>query len=190
MSVPAVLTMSAEQDEEARWIEEARRDRRAFAHLYRRYLNPVYRYLATRVGDAHAAQDLTSQVFVAVLEGLPHYQHRGHFAAWLFSIARRKAIDYYRSSSGELSLEALPDLPDPLDDPLRIFLQTSTHQQIARMLQSMGEEDRELIRLRFMAGLSFPEIALVLQHKESAVKMKLYRLLERMERELEVAHDA
>jgi RNA polymerase sigma-70 factor (ECF subfamily) len=188
-SYPVPLPTTVETDQEAQWIEQARLDPQAFAALYRRYLNPVYRYLAARVGDPRAAEDLTAQVFLAVWTGLPAYRHEGHFAAWLFSIARRHAADYYRKQSHALSLETLPDLPDPLADPLKAFIQENDRKQIAGIFRELSEEERELIRLRFLADLSFAEMALLLKRKESAVKMALYRLLARIERELEVAHD-
>src|SRR5512143_3288299 len=77
----------------------------AFAELYRQYFKPVYRYLYLKTGSPAEAEDLTSQVFLSALEGLPRYRHQGHFSAWLFSLARRKAADYYRSRKPQASLD-------------------------------------------------------------------------------------
>src|ERR1035437_6717703 len=79
-------------------IEQARRDPEAFAALYRRYLTPVYRYLYSRLGSVHDAEDITTQVFIDALEGLSanHYRAGGCFSAWLFTIARHRLVDFYR----------------------------------------------------------------------------------------------
>ncbi|MCB9134008.1 MAG: RNA polymerase sigma factor [Anaerolineales bacterium] len=81
-------------DDEPLLIEAARQNPEAFDALYCRYLNPVYRYLFSRVQNQADAEDLTAQVFIEVLEGLARYRDRGTFAAWLFTIARRRAIDH------------------------------------------------------------------------------------------------
>jgi RNA polymerase sigma-70 factor (ECF subfamily) len=62
-------------------------------------------------------EDLTAQVFLEALQGLPRYRHRGHFAAWLFTIARRRAVDHYRRQVVLLPWDdAL--IPAGEDDPL------------------------------------------------------------------------
>ena len=92
-------------------MEAARRDSEAFAALYRRYLNPLYRYLLRRSNGVHDAEDLTAQVFTEALEGLVdgRYREGGCFAAWLFTIARRRLVDFYRMRP----VEPLGDPPSP-----------------------------------------------------------------------------
>ncbi len=162
----------------------------AFGELYRKYLTPVYRYLYLRVGGSAAdAEDLTSQVFLDALEGLPHYRHQGHFAAWLFSIARRKAADHYRRPGADLLQEDDASPASTESDLLAQIIHQEELQDLARLIGSLSEEERELLRLRFAARLGFDEIALLLNRKTSAVKMSLYRLLERMETRLEADHE-
>jgi RNA polymerase sigma-70 factor (ECF subfamily) len=161
----------------------------AFGAIYRAYLQPVYRYLYARVGNPGDAEDLTSQVFLAALEGLPRYKHQGYFAAWLFSIARRKAADFYRQGSRVEALDPEMDPPSPQGDLLAQVVHQENLARLARLTAGLPEEERELLRLRFAACLSFAEIAVVLNRKTSAVKMSLYRLLERMENQLEARRD-
>ncbi len=161
----------------------------AFAELYRQYLTPVYRYLYLKTGSHAEAEDLTSQVFLSALEGLPRYRHQGQFSAWLFSLARRKAADYYRRRKPQASLdEGEFDLIAPEADLLAGVIQAEALQSLGKLIAAIPEEERELVRLRFAAGLGFDEIAAVLGKKTSAVKMALYRLLERMEKQLEASH--
>ena len=156
-----------------------------FGAIYRAYLQPVYRYLYARVGSSSDAEDLTSQVFLAALEGLPRYRHQGYFAAWLFSIARRKAADFFRQRSRLEPLDPEKDYPSAESELLSQVVHRESLERLARLAAGLPEDERELLRLRFAAGLSFDEIALVLNRKTSAVKMSLYRLLDRLENQLE-----
>ncbi len=161
----------------------------AFEKLYRQYLKPIYCYLYLKTGSPAEAEDLTSQVFLSALEALPRYRHQGHFSAWLFSLARRKAADFYRSHQPQASLDENGiEPPAPEVDLLAGVIHRAELQSLGRLIAALPEDERELIRLRFAAGLGFEEIAAILGKKTSAIKMALYRLLERMEKQLEASH--
>jgi RNA polymerase sigma-70 factor (ECF subfamily) len=185
------LTMARNQSEsrpedEAALVEAARREPAAFSLLYRRYATPVYRYLYKRLGNAKDTEDLTSQVFTEALEGLAHYRERGSFAAWLFTIARRKAIHAYRRQRPTLSLEEVEEWQGATEDPLEQLVQDEQLERIAAIFSELNEDQRELLRLRFTAGLAYAEIGAVLGRSESAVKMAIHRLLRRMYEKWEV----
>jgi len=82
--------------DDAKLVEHTRQNPDAFGVLYRRYLTPLYRYLYRRLGNSHDAEDLTAQVFTEALEGLVarRYRDDGCFIAWLFTIARRRTVDF------------------------------------------------------------------------------------------------
>jgi RNA polymerase sigma-70 factor (ECF subfamily) len=185
LSTPSI-SLSATDDQ---LIDRARQDPCAFAGLYDRYLPSVFRYLYSKVSQPADAEDLTSQVFLAALEAFPKYRHRGYFKTWLLSIARRKAADYYRHSPPEISLDEASGLASANLNPLARAVYSDDLHSLAALVAQLPEEQRELLRLRFAAGLSFPEISRILNRKESAVKMALYRLLERLQIQLE-AQDA
>ncbi len=170
-------------------ILQACQDPAAVSALYRRYLDRVYRYLVARVGSQAEAEDLTSQVFLAVIEGLPRYKERGLFTAWLFSIARRKASDYYRHRRLQTALDDSLHTSFPTDEPLAQVLQVEELDCLKKVIAGLHEEERELLRLRFAACLNFCEIAAVFNRRESAVKMSLYRLLERIQQQMEAGHE-
>lgn len=173
------------KDEEAAILAECRVDPQAFSELYQRYLERVYRYLFSRVRERVAAEDLTSQVFLAALENLPRYRHQGNFAAWLFAIARRKAADHFRCRREAASLEGLQDVLSGEDDPLPQVIAGEQIERLAQALSSLEEAEQELLRLRYAAELSFVEIGALLKRNPAAVKMQLYRLLERLGDELQ-----
>lgn len=171
-------------------VRAAQTDSQAFGALYDRYIQRVYRYCYYRTNNASDAEDLTAQIFLAALEALPRYRQDGHFAGWLFSIARKKVADFHRRTPYAryvaLDEAALP----PIHTDLAVDVETSQRRErLLQMIQGLAEEERELIHLRYVAELSFAEIASVLRKNEEAVKKTLYRLMARLKRELEADHE-
>lgn len=156
-------------------IENARLDPEAFAALYRRYLTPVYRYLYSRLGSVHDAEDITTQVFIETLEGLSanHYRAGGCFSAWLFTIARRRLVDFYR----QRPTASLDEIQSAEPGLLAVLEKSDDLKRLTHLLVQLDEEKQELLRLRFSAGLGFAEIARLENRSEAAVKMALYRSL-------------
>ncbi len=188
-SYVTVLEMENAQASDEELALQARQDTAAVSQLYRRYLARVYRYLLARVGSRTEAEDLTSQVFLAVIEGLPQYREQGHFAAWLFAIARRKASDYYRHRGPQVALDEASSPASHSTEPLAQAIQAEERESLEVVIAGLREDERELLQLRFAANLSFSEIAVLTRRKESAVKMSLYRLLERIQGQMEGGHE-
>jgi RNA polymerase sigma-70 factor (ECF subfamily) len=175
----------AASDEDASLVEAARCDPAAFAALYQRYVTPVYRYVYSRLGHVADAEDLTARVFTEALEGLHRYREQGSFAAWLFTIARHRVIDYYRSQRPSLPLEEALDSPCDGIDPLGHLVQEEALRRLAALVAQLDEEQQELLRLRFAGGLTYSEIGGIVGRSEAAVKMAVHRLLHRLQAEWE-----
>jgi RNA polymerase sigma-70 factor, ECF subfamily len=171
--------------DDAALVKNARGDADAFAALHHRYLTPLYRYLYRRLGNEKDAEDLTSQVFTEVLEGLAVYRERGRFASWLFTIARRRLVDLYRE---RVPVE-LDDPPDGMPGLQVVLEQDETYSHLADLLAQLSEEQQEILRLRFAAGLDFAEIATILGRNTGAVKMNLYRTLVWLRANWEIVHE-
>ncbi len=170
--------------DEIRIINAAQRDPRAFGDLYLQYVERVFRYTFTRIGDVKAAEDATAQTFLAALESLDRYREDGHFASWLFGIARNKAMDYFRWHSRLIPMEAAGEIPVE-ETTLAQVIQSEQAKALSKIIQALPEEERELLRLRFMAELTYPEIARLLHRNEEAVKKTIYRLLARLHSQME-----
>ena len=181
------VTLTAEGEERA--IEAARQDPRAFSPLNRAYVRPIYRYLYSRVGQAGDAEDLTSQVFAEALASLPRYRHRGHFLAWLFSIAWHRLLNHQYRRPPEADLAIAERLESPGVDPLSQVIQDEERRDLLRLIQALKEEEQDLLRLRFVAELNYAEIGAVLGRSEAAVKKQMYRLLASLESQLEAGYD-
>jgi len=148
----------------------------AFAVLYRRYLTPVYRYLYARTGDAELAQDLTSQTFIAVLEGLPRYRERGMFSGWLFTIAARRLADHLRGRL-PLPLDDIASLPatDPLPETaVERAVQTA---RLMRVVRTLSPDRAQAVSLHFFGELTLKETARVMKRSKVAVKSLIHRAL-------------
>jgi RNA polymerase sigma-70 factor (ECF subfamily) len=181
----AFVSIVAAQASDDDLVARARNDPCAFADLYDRYLPRVYRYLFSKVSSQADAEDLTSQVFIAALEAFPRYRHKGHFNAWLFSIARRKAADHYRRHISQAPIEQARVEEISLHNFLTEVVKQDELRRLADLITKLNEQEQELLRLRFAARLGFAEIARLLKRTEGAVKMSLYRLLEQLESQLE-----
>src|SRR3990170_5420420 len=133
-------------EDEAELIRAAQADPDRFRPLYLQWVTPVYKYLLSRLRDPLEAEDLTSQVFLTACEQLPRYNHRGRFAAWLFTIARNKAHDYYRKAGRNASLdEAEAHGSDP--DLLAQAIRSDEIQRLDRAICALPEPDLDLVRL-------------------------------------------
>ncbi len=189
MQQPAVLpvptpageaqALGIDDSDDAQLIEAAQRDPASIAPLYRRYVTPIYRYLYSRVGNVQDAEDLTSQVFLEALRGLPHYHHRGNFAGWLFTITRRRASNHYRHQPVLFDLDDAFLASDEAD-PLSQVIHNADLEQLRGLIARLEDGDQELLRLRYAAGLTFSQMAATLGKREGAVKMAMQRLLARL----------
>jgi RNA polymerase sigma-70 factor (ECF subfamily) len=172
------------QDDIPALVTAARNDPVAFGRLYDRYVQSIYRYIFSRVGSAHEAEDITSQTFMSAYEALGKYRERGQFSAWLFRIARSKMNDHFRRSRREVGLEAIGEILER-EDALGTLIRAEELSRIRSIINHLDEDEQELIRLRYVADLSFVEIADLLGKREDAVKKSVYRLLARLKSELE-----
>jgi len=177
-----VHASSTPDADEAELVSAAQAHPSAFALLYQRYLPRVYHYVRARLETDDDAADLTQQIFLQALDALPSYQPRGApFVAWLFQIARHAVIDRHRRRKNVLSWDALPvafHTPTGYQD---LDARLVHQERLARLKTLLAELDplqRELLALRFAAGLSAPQIALVVGKRPAAVKKQLSRLLQ------------
>jgi RNA polymerase sigma-70 factor (ECF subfamily) len=182
------LTDQKRVREEIELVKAAKRDPTEFGVLYRRYIDPVFRYLYSRTGNVPDAEDATAQTFLVAFETLSSLRQEEHFASWLFAIARHKVMDGFRARKGLVSIDEVAEISVE-KDPLGEVIHSDQTALLKRLIAGLPEEERELLRLRFLAALSFAEMARVLGRNEDAVKKSLYRLLARLHNQVEVVND-
>ena len=180
----AAAQQTLSPEDEADLIRAAQTNPAHFRLLYLKWVTPVYKYLLARLRDPLEAEDLTSQVFLTACERLPRYDHRGQFAAWLFTIARNKVRDCYRTTGRSAPLEeAEARGSDP--DLLIQAIQSHEIQRLERTIRALPDADLDIIRLRFTAGLTYSDIGALFGKREDAVRKHLARLLARLQSQME-----
>jgi RNA polymerase sigma-70 factor (ECF subfamily) len=167
-------------DKDGELVLAAQKERTAFQLIYDQWSVRIYQYFYFRTNDSASAEDLTSQLFLSALQALPRYQHRGHFAAWLFAIARNLSKAYFRKSKREVPLDAAYELPSS-SNPSEEITHLDEITRLRHLVLSLTEEEQELIRLRYVAELPFADMAIVLKKREDTVKKSLYRLQARLQ---------
>lgn len=169
-----------ETSDEASLIEAAKSERAALSELCARYSGRLYSYLRARTESDDDAADLTQQVLLKAIAALPRYRERGlPFSAWLFRIARNTLTDTRRRRRTTIPWDSLAHMPGEggPDEVETIALRRETEARVRCALSDLPAEQRDLILLRFVAGLRLREIAALLGSRESTVHKKLKRAL-------------
>lgn len=174
------LPTQYESMDDARLANQARADPEAFAELYRRHVRSVYRYHLAHIGNVTDAEDLTSQTFLAALEGIRSYRGTAPYITWLMGIASRKRALFFRRSGKrpEVPLDAALHIPSsslPIDKAASRRLQRD---QIVNALRNISRDRAEVLILCFFSGLSTIEAGLVLGKSEAAIRMLISRGLQ------------
>jgi RNA polymerase sigma-70 factor (ECF subfamily) len=171
---------TALEDEKA-LVRRSLSDPDAFAELYQRYVERIYCFHLVRTGIVDEAQDLTSQTFLAALNGLRSYSGRSSFCGWLFGIAKNKVSDHFRRRRNESDLETMEDIASSvssLEDTVSTHLQMA---QVTKALKSLIPEQAEAIVLRIFGELSAAEVGKMMGKSEAAVKMLVHRGLKNLQ---------
>jgi RNA polymerase sigma-70 factor (ECF subfamily) len=179
-----------EKRELARLIKRIQKgDAEAFGQLYDRFHGPVYSYVLRQVGRPADAEDITSTVFVYVLEKIDGFTWRGAgFAAWLFRIARNDVLDYFRRQGTGAREIAFPD--EMLERPSGVLVEdqaetASDEQRLLVAIAQLSEEQRQVVLLKLMLNFSNKQVGEVLGKTEGAVKALTHRALLALRKELE-----
>ncbi|HEX7950731.1 MAG TPA: sigma-70 family RNA polymerase sigma factor [Candidatus Limnocylindrales bacterium] len=160
-------------------------DLQAFGTIFDTYHVAVYRFVASRVGNPSDAEDLTQLVFVKALEALPRFTARGiPFGGWLFRLARNTVIDHVRTRRETSKLEAVANRATEDAGPEVVAVLRDDLNAVALALGELTEDQREVIALRFFAGLSAREAAAAMGRQEGTVRGLQFRAIGALRRSL------
>jgi RNA polymerase sigma-70 factor (ECF subfamily) len=178
---------SQSQDDEPRLVQQAKQgDKKAISELYRRHVDMVYRYVWARVGDDAVAEDLTGQVFLKALEGLPTYEPSGRpFAAWLYRIAYARVVDYWRQQERRPEVPLDESLPAYEPRPGELLLVEDEWRLAIDLLAQLTDDQQDVLILRFIGEMTLTEVAETLGKTIGATKAVQHRALASLARLLE-----
>jgi RNA polymerase sigma-70 factor (ECF subfamily) len=150
--------------------------------IYRRYAPEVFAYLLHHIPVYHDAEDLLTEIFLAVLEKLPSLNTGEHrLGAYLQKVASNKVVDYYRLRSKQrlVSLDDVAPTTFAGDElsPEQIAIASERSVNLHWSISKLPETQQIILRLRFVHGLRYGEIAKLIARNESAVRMMLNRSL-------------
>jgi RNA polymerase sigma-70 factor (ECF subfamily) len=160
-------------------------DRQAIGELYRRHVDVIYRYVWARVVDEAVAEDLTAQVFLKALEGLPTYEPMGKpFVAWLYRIAYARIVDHWRRRENrKVPLDGTLPSREPRPEEL---LQAEAEWRMAiDLLARLTDDQQDVLILRFIGEMPLSEVAETLGKTLGATKALQHRALASLARMLQ-----
>ncbi len=155
-----------------------------FAQWYTEYLPRVLNYMRLRVYEEALAQDLTALTFERALSRVQTLRDEAAFGGWLFSIARTVVAGYYRHHKPLLSLDTIVDCPEQAASVESQVAQAEELGTLRAALAVLSDREREIIDLRFVAGLTNRSIAQALGIREGHVAVILYRALRKVRGQL------
>ncbi|MCO5176680.1 MAG: RNA polymerase sigma factor [Thermomicrobiales bacterium] len=187
-SAGGLESTNAVRDDDVALVAAAQRDRLAFAPLYERYAERLFRYACARTGSASIAEDIVADAMLAAMNRIAQFDpNRGSFASWLFTIATNQIVDQQRRSNRHRqTIERAHQPSPPADDALTTLVRHQDAQRIHEALNNLPESDRDLVLLRYWAELTSAEIGRVIGISPGNVRVRLTRILSKLAQLLEV----
>lgn len=176
-----VLVLPDPLDDEALLAKAKNGDKVAIAQIYRRYVEPLYHFARLRLGDAQAAEDLTSLVFEKFLKALSEGKGpRNHLRGWLFQVARNAIFDSYGKVQS-LPIDTLEQWESPNTiAPEAAAIASSDADTIRQTITELSPDQQEILLLRFDQQLSLEETASIVGKNINTVKALQFRAVNRL----------
>jgi RNA polymerase sigma-70 factor, ECF subfamily len=156
----------------------------ALTSLYEFYFPRVFRYVAARLGSGEDAEDVTEEIFLKIINNIGRFTWRGlPFGAWVFRIARNEVVSHvrkqrYRTATAPLSESIQDDSQDHVADVER----QSQLDIVREAAEKLPEAQRQVVALRFGAGLSVAETAATLGKSENNVKVLQHKAIAKLQK--------
>lgn len=157
------------------------------AGLYDEYYDRIARYAYVHIGDRADAEDIAGDVFLKALQSLGGYEERGvPMQAWLFRIAHNLVVDYLRKKTKVKSVPIDTVTLPATDDPAKVAELSLEMARVARAMEQLTADQRQVVGLRFFGGLSSKEVGEVLRKSDGAVREMQRASIEKLRKLLNV----
>lgn len=169
--------------DERRLIEAAQRDPAGFGALYQANFDRVYTFVARRVPSREEAEDITAEVFHQALAGLAGFEWQGTpFVAWLVAIASHLIARRWQRATSHI------DVPAEELETIGVPDQTERQALLAQLVDRLPDDQRLVVRRRFVDQKSIRQIAQELGRSEGAIKQLQFRAIETLRIQMRTRH--
>jgi RNA polymerase sigma-70 factor, ECF subfamily len=160
-----------------------------FAHLYKSHARMILNYCLFRVGDRAIAEDITADAFERAWQHRQRYcPDQASFKTWLLTITRHLIIDWQRKNSHQTLVALDEQQPSNQTLPEAEIEQAEQLSRLRFLIQTLPDDERELIALKFGAALTNRKIGEILHKSETAVGSAIYRIMQKLRQQWEVPH--
>lgn len=184
VQVPSGFCQSQQSDTHDRLLSSE-----LFTHIYDAYYARVYKYVCYRINNHHAAEEICSHIFEVVISKYSSFSpEKSNFEVWLFAIARNAVMDYFRSRKKKravFSLDSILDMVLAKPSPEEMVIQGDNNRALFLALAKLSDKERNIIAMKYAAGLKNAEIADLLGVSGSNIGVVLYRSLKKLQKELD-----
>jgi RNA polymerase sigma-70 factor (ECF subfamily) len=160
-------------------------DRKAAGGLYDELASRLYGFIFSRTGSREVAEDLSQEIFIKLIESIKSFDpKKGRFTVWFWRMARNTLIDYYRKKKAipfssfeddEVAGMSVGEIPDT-DNVLE-------YRRLRTAIATFAVEEQELFELRFVAEMSYKDIANIMDKPEGTLRVAALRLKEKLQKE-------
>lgn len=151
-----------------------------FTEIYDRMFKKIYRFIYFKTFHKETAEDITSQVFMKILDKMHSYKpEKGKFSSWVYRIAQNKVIDYYRTRKTATNIDDVWDLADSTDVAIDVENRQKL-EEVYQYLKKLKPQQREIIVMRVWQELSYREIADILGKSEASCKVAFGRSIAKL----------
>lgn len=174
------------REEELRLVRRVQNgEAEAFEELVRAHEKTVYNLALRLVGNPQDAEDMAQEAFLKVYRSLPEFRGESKFSVWLYRIVSNVCLDHLRrqgrrpasslTTEDEDGEEQQWDVPDESQSPERLLEQKLTREAVQRGLETLPEDQRQILLLREIRGMSYEEIGQTLDLEPGTVKSRIFR---------------
>lgn len=170
-------------------IRRAQESPNNFGPLYEKYFEQIFRFVYQRLSSKDEAADITSIVFLKALLNIKKYKDRGFpFSSWLYRIALNELNSMFRKNKVRRTIntttEQLNFLLNQFSDKTVENELEERKQKLIILIKQLSLQDSNLIEMRFFEGMSFKEISVILNTTENNAKVKTYRLIDKLRKQM------
>ena len=152
-------------------------DQEAFSALYTDFFPKISRFVVLRVSHRETAEDLTAEIFVKAWEHLQKEERIVSFSAWIFTVARNRVIDHYRTKKTFADIFELENLIEYEDNIVEVMDLETASKEFLGVLDKLTDDQRQIIRLKFLEGLDNEEISAIIEKSSGAIRVIQHRAI-------------